>query len=380
MGDECGERGLRSLLLVYPYFGPYHMARWNKLIELGGDAGWRVFGLELFPDAGPYNWQEGGKNPNITALGLGSGGGVRLRAFDYWKLLRWLAGKRFDAVFINGWGSGEALALHAWFALVGVPRVVVMDSQKFESRGGWREVVKRAVARWSASAFVGGAPHRRYAEELGVAQEAIFDGCDVVDNDHFVTNRAVRTSSTVRVGTLARLVPQKNLLLAGEAFLQFCATRVGDNWIWQIAGYGEDEHLVREMVDRSGGRIEWVGSLGYDATPGFLAGCDMYWQPSLYEPWGLAVNEAMASGLPVLVSDRCGCGEDLVSSSTGWIFEPGSLEDMVIGLAAAAKDLAFWPEMGRAARDRVSRWGLDRFASNAIAAAECAAGVPSPRR
>jgi len=43
--------------------------------------------------------------------------------------------------------------------------------------------------------------------------------------------------------------------------------------------------------------------------------------PSLSEPWGLVANEALCSGLPILVSNRCGCARDLVTADTGWSFE-----------------------------------------------------------
>ena len=47
-------------------------------------------------------------------------------------------------------------------------------------------------------------------------------------------------------------------------------------------------------------------------------GADAFVLPSLSEPWGLVVNEAMLCGLPVLVSTQCGCATDLAQPETGW--------------------------------------------------------------
>ena len=101
--------------------------------------------------------------------------------------------------------------------------------------------------------------------------------------------------------------------------------------------------------------------------PDFYAGLDLYWQPSFSEPWGLVVNEAMASGLPVLVSDRCGCARDLVKTGNGWIHDL-SESSMQASLEAALSRSQDWPRMGAASREVINDWDVDRFAQGLMQA------------
>ena len=79
--------------------------------------------------------------------------------------------------------------------------------------------------------------------------------------------------------------------------------------------------------------------------------------PALEEPWGLVINEAMASGLPVLSSRNVGAAEELViEGKTGYLFNPKSIEEMA---DAMVKIVGMGPEarlaMGRAAFEQVER-------------------------
>ena len=367
------------LVVVYQFFGPYHRARWPVLRDRGSQAGVDIVGLELFRSPDLYNWLHDAQPlPGVTRLELPTNGQDEIRWCDARPLTAAVRALKPDVLFVNGWGTRDALAVHAWCASRGIARVVVSDSQAAESRGRMRDLVKRTVVRGCAAAFVAGSPHRRYLTHLGMSPEDIFEGCDVVENSHFAKAMELRISGGRRLVTVARLAPSKNLLAAGEAFLEFLGRRSpGEDWCWQIVGYGPLQAELQALAARSDGHIRLLGPIDYDALPATLGEADLYWQPSTREPWGLAVNEAMASGLPVLVSDRCGCSEDLVTRETGWTFDPFDKASMVAALEHAAVQHGRWTEMGLAALRQIAHWDLDRFADGALKAAKHAV---SPRR
>ena len=100
---------------------------------------------------------------------------------------------------------------------------------------------------------------------------------------------------------------------------------------------------------------------------------------STTEQWGLVVNEAMAAGLPVLVSERCGCAPDLVAPGfNGFLFDPedvNSITDAMIEIADGSHDPR---AMGRNSQEIVARWSLARFAEGLNGAVEAALRAPVP--
>lgn len=355
------------VLLIYHFFGPYHLARWNHWQDFARLEGFEPLALQLFKQPDLYQWRpEAYSDSGIYNLGLATGGQDNLQWRDVPKLMAVLDRLRPDVVVINGWGMRDAVLIHFWSKLRGIKRIVVSDSQEIDfTRSVIKEFIKRKILSGVGSAFVAGDSHRRYVEALGVASSRTTDGCDVVDNAHFLTALSLRRQTGYRVLSVARLAEQKNLLVAGRAFLRFVAMRpASELWKWSIAGYGPLEPQIRAMVRASKGRIRLLGAVDYEALPATYGDADLYWQPSRREPWGLAVNEAMASGLPVVVSERCGCHENLVTSETGWTFDPLSEDDMVRVLNTAADARPHWPLMGKASTELIGLWGLERFSRN----------------
>ena len=114
-----------------------------------------------------------------------------------------------------------------------------------------------------------------------------------------------------------------------------------------------------------GDRVRLLGHVDYLDLPSVYASADVFLQPSVSDTWGLAVNEAMACGLPVVVSNRCGCHEDLVETGgNGFTFDPFTTDGLIQALKHMRDVRSAWPSMGAASREIVSRWGLDRFSTN----------------
>ena len=111
----------------------------------------------------------------------------------------------------------------------------------------------------------------------------------------------------------------------------------------------------------------------YDELPLYYAGAGAFIHASTTEQWGLVVNEAIASGLPVIVSDRCGCVPELVNGN-GFTFDPFDEQELAARLLEMAwlsdHDLECFAEASRriAARFRPDRFaeGLERAATMAI--------------
>ena len=100
--------------------------------------------------------------------------------------------------------------------------------------------------------------------------------------------------------------------------------------------------------------------------------------PSIHEPWGLAVNEAMNLGLPVVVSDQVGCAPDLVSPDNGWVFPAGDTEALARILDSALSDADGLSRKGRASSARIARWDISHTAEGFVHGARSVANLSAP--
>lgn len=306
------------------------------------------------------------------------------------RVARVLRRLRPDVVAIPGWSSRGALAALAWCRLSGTPAIVMSAStHRDHTRTASKEFVKRSILRMCAGALAGGQAQVDYLVALGMAREQIRVGYDVVDNDHFALGAEhARTEAPAlrqRLGlpsrfflASSRLIPKKNL---GRLLQAYAAYRSGsaDPWSLVLVGDGPDAGPLRSQVADMAldGAVFMPGFKQYDALPEFYGLAGAFILASTSEQWGLVVNEAMAAGLPVLVSRNCGCVQDLVEDGVnGYAFDP---ED-VAGLAALMDQMASADcdraAMGAASRAIVGRWSPARFADGLIEAAQVALSRP----
>jgi glycosyltransferase involved in cell wall biosynthesis len=302
----------------------------------------------------------------------------------------WLDRERPSVVVLPGWSFAESFAALWWCARRGIPSVLMSDSQHEDRRRiATIEWVKKRLVRLSGAALVAGQSHIRYLGMLGFPLERVFTGYDVVDNDHFARGAdAVRRDSDSRSRlhlperfflTSCRFVAQKNLLrlLAGYGRYRQAAP---DPWDLVLLGDGPLGGQVRSTLHQLGleRSVHLPGFKQYEELPAYYALANAFVLPSVKEPWGLVVNEAMASGIPVLVSARCGCARDLVHEGrNGWTFDPFNVEGLAELMARVSQ---LTPEqrlaMGRASQEIMARWTPETFAEGLWRAVEAAEAAP----
>jgi glycosyltransferase involved in cell wall biosynthesis len=291
-----------------------------------------------------------------------------------------------------GWSHQAALAGLGWCVRHSVPAVVMSESQRRDHRRNpLLEKIKRRVLSLCSAALVGGSTHADYIAELGLPKERIFCGYDVVDNEHFRCGaEQARQDRTLRARlglpsrfflVSCRFVVEKNLLRLLEAYSRYRLS-ASDPWSLVILGDGPLRSELERSIRRLGleKHVLAPGFMQYDALPAYYGLAGAFILPSVTEPWGLVVNEAMAAGLPVLVSERCGSAADLLEEGrNGFRFDPYKVEQLAnLMLKVSSMLCAQRDEMGRASREIIGRWPPDLFASNLEAAMQAALAAPCP--
>jgi glycosyltransferase involved in cell wall biosynthesis len=174
----------------------------------------------------------------------------------------------------------------------------------------------------------------------------------------------------VAVIFLGKLTSRKHpeMLLA----LDHCenADRLAVVWV----GAGELEPQLQEEASKMvRARTVFAGMANQSEIPDVLWASDIFVMPSEQEPWGLVLNEAMAAGLPSVVSDQVGAAADLcVDGVTGYVTGFGDVEALLTAVDRLAASDELRTRLGVAARERISRWSPEA-AANGIEQAAFAA-------
>ena len=318
---------------------------------------------------------------------------------------------RPNVVCVSGWGLPVSLAAMQWASVNAVPIVMLSESNEFdEARSVVKEWVKKHLIGLCSSGLAGGTPQTAYLEKLGLGEEVISTGYDVVDNDYFRrAGEEVRIHETpIRIAlglpkryflACARFGTKKNHSGLVRAYAQYChqakesplrlshGTTLEDSVCARqslpcdlvIVGEGEERFAIEQTIRECGvtDHVHLIGPVGYDKLPSYYALAETFIHPSTTEQWGLVVIEAMASGLPVLVSKQCGCAADLVrDGENGWTFNPNDEAELARLMAAISSDEGMRLRMGRKSLEMITGWGPDRFASGLTRAINAALAAP----
>lgn len=313
----------------------YHVARFRALLESGSLHG-PVSGVEMVGGTGVHRGLKFREalplDLPITTLFEG-GSWNELSKFKIARAVwKYLAKTRPEVLMVPGYYNLPALTVALWGRLHGKRTVLMTESTEADHRRRyWVERAKslliRSLFSWS---IAGGAPHVRYLRKLYFPETRIAHRYDVIDNGFFreqaFKNRQRHTARDFRLPEnyflfVGRLAEEKNVAGLIGAYRTYRDN--GGTWSLVLVGDGPMRETVHAIAKKSmyDNDISFEGlKSSKDLSPYYaFAGCFVL--PSSREPWGLVVNEAMASGLPVLVTRECGCAEDLVKDGkNGFVY------------------------------------------------------------
>ncbi len=296
-----------------------------------------------------------------------------------------------DSVVITGYSRPLMRTAAAWARANGACCVLASDTNLHDrQRSLLKEKAKSLwIRRYVDAAFVAGTSSATYVQGLGVGRDRIWRGYDVVDNDYFATRAklAKLNEGLMRESISApnryflfvgRLAPEKNVYALLEAYRTYRTEHSG-SWGLVIGGSGPEEASLKQTAETMQvPDTTWAGYVQPEMLPAYYGLGEALVLPSLSEPWGLVVNEAMASGLPVLVSDRCGSAPDLVVPRiNGYTFNPKDTSELARLMGRLESEDDRLTEMGTASQRIISDYTPETWAK---ALADCIACTLERRR
>ena len=299
-----------------------------------------------------------------------------------WKLVR---DGHFDAVVITGYFYASAWIAIAAALRTSTPIIFITDAhgpQSWPAKSKSRIWLKRMAVRLIFSlgdALValssGGI---EYLKSLGFSSDRIFLAPYSVDNDWWIRQASVADRDSVRrewnipLDAVAVLFCAKLQAWKGPMDLLEAFARSGvPNSYLVFAGEGQLRNdLERRAEDlHIAERVRFIGFKNQSQLPGVYRASDVLVLPSRFEPFGLVVNEAMLSGLPVIVSDQVGARFDLVRpGENGYVYPAGDINALASILREFSPDLETGACMGVSARRRMETWSAREYAEGIVQA------------
>lgn len=295
------------------------------------------------------------------------------RGCDTPEISRIIAGERFDAFLVNGWYTKSFWQAMAACWRTRTPLLVRGDSHLGTPREAWFRLVKEGAYRLFIPRFdaylVVGERAREYYLHYGADPERMFFAPHFVDNDWFRTRAEAEDADALRreIGAsedalivlfVGKFIPKKRPadVLHSGAQLQGRGLLVHVVFV----GSGELEPALRAEAETLGVPTHFAGFKNQSELPYYYAGADVLVLPSDGgETWGLVVNEAMACGTPVVVSDAVGCAPDLIEpGKTGETFPLGNTERLGEALERALR-FSGTPEASEALAAKMRTYSLE---------------------
>jgi glycosyltransferase involved in cell wall biosynthesis len=359
------------------YVGGYHVSRLENLSKVLSreNIDLKVFQLNSFSHL--YSHKEGylkNKYLNINILKA-----TKDNFFSrFFQIIKFLYDSKSDFVFVIGYSDFLSLT-SLFYCLCARKKIFFLSESKGDDqpRSSFSEIVKSFLLRLFSGALVGGNRHKSYYNSLGFKKN-IEIGYDVIDNylyktksDRYKTKRSLARRFNLLpekfVLCVSRLVEKKRVDVAISIYENSQIFKSDVNLL--IIGNGPLENRIRFLISQSVAKdkIILIKDVKNTSMPFYYSQAMALLLASEYDQWGLCVNEAMACGVPAVVSERCGvAGEIVIDNKTGFIFRNNDLKKASESLACLVNNESIRSRMAVESLEMMNEWNLDKFSHGIV--------------
>jgi glycosyltransferase involved in cell wall biosynthesis len=298
-----------------------------------------------------------------------------------------LRAARPEAIVCGGYNYPASWESLWWARRRGLRFVLWTESNARDRRSGRTGVewLKRYFVKSSTAFVVPGVSSFDYLRTLGAGEPLIFTAPNAVDNGFYATQaEKIRSGATEFRARLhlparyilfvGRLVEEKGIFDLLEAYAKLESELRSEVGLVFAGDGAAREELVRQSKQIATGSVCFPGFAQREDLAGLYALADMLVLPTHSDPWGLVVNEAMACGLPIIVSSVAGCAADLVEDGgNGFVVPPRDAEKLRAAIGSIVRQPDLRQKMSARSMDRIRDYSPDVCAGGLAAAATAGA-------
>jgi len=296
-----------------------------------------------------------------------------------------------EAMVCGGYNYSTYWLAQMWARRQKVRFILWSESNARDMRGqrGAIEFLKARFVKRCDGFVTPGKAAFEYLRLLGAAAESILTAPNAVDNAFFATRaEAVKNKPVAfreKFGLprrfllmVGRLVPEKGVFDLLEAYAKLDSGLRSEVGL-VFAGDGVSrEELMQRARRISPGAVCFTGFAQREDLAGLYALAEALLLPTHSDTWGLVVNEAMACGLPIIVSSVAGCSGELVEDGwNGYVVPPRDLEKLSGAIDSLLRQLNLKQQMSAHSLERIRNYSPEACADG-LAAAAISAGTRVP--
>jgi len=286
------------------------------------------------------------------------------------ELIREINDWKADALLVYGWAYQSHLKVLRYFKGK-IPVFFRGDSTLLDKKKGIKNSIKSIFLRWVYRhinhAFYVGKNSKAYFKRFGLKDKQLTFAPHAIDNGRFAEDHSAEAAALreklgiepeeILILFAGKLELKKNAVLLLHAFEAL--DQPNSHLLFVGNGPLEKELKTKKEVLKTASRVHFLEFQNQSAMPSIYQACNLFCLPSHSESWGLAVNEAMACGKAVLVSDKVGCAADLVfEGKNGSVFQSGNATDLVDKLQNLCQDKSVLKEYGSASAEIIKSWNF----------------------
>lgn len=290
----------------------------------------------------------------------------------------------YDLIVTGGYFPPTMLLGILWARVKNIPYILICENNLLNRPGPLRMMARNlflpGIIKKAAALLPLGREQKRYLEKYGRKSSGMFFFPNVTDNDFFTTESAkyrkrkkkikndLGLSGKYTVLFVGRFSPEKGLFTLIRAHQKILEKKKDVNLL--LVGSGALKEKLRKLVkSKRTKNVKFAGGIPNKKLPRYYGISDIFVLPSTFEPWGVVVNEAMASSLPVVLSDKVGSGGDLLKEGeNGLSFTAGNVEELSEALLKLLEEPQLLENMGNKSRDIISDYNYEYCRINLLKA------------